>query len=149
MGTGAEGAARGPYTPSLDPEGLYNQQKGVVLEVLLEHGHTENHLSFSTCLDVGMLPTEASLVLVWGLNGPSLCSMETSLTEKLMLKSDLSLQYLLEHLEQATKQEQTLWRNTFLPPGGEDFYRNLTRDETHIPKITKHGQKKCNKSNRQ
>lgn len=40
-----------------------------------------------------------------------------------MLKSDLSLQYLLEHLEQATKQEQTLWRNTFLLPGGEDFYR--------------------------
>ena len=51
------------------------------------------------------------------------CAVWKPLIEKLMLKSDLSLQYLLEHLEQATKQEQTLWRNTFLLPGGEDFYR--------------------------
>ena len=51
------------------------------------------------------------------------CAIWKPLTEKLMLKSDLSLQYLLEHLAEATKQEQTLWRNTFLPPGGEDFYR--------------------------
>ena len=51
------------------------------------------------------------------------CAAWKPLTEKLMLKSDLSLQYLLEHLAEATKQEQTLWRNTFLHPGGEDFYR--------------------------
>lgn len=57
---GREELPEGAYTPSLDPWRPVQSAERWSWKSLLEHGHTENHLSFSTWVWTGMLPTEAS-----------------------------------------------------------------------------------------
>ena len=53
LGTGAEGAGSGTYIPSLNPWRPVQSVKRWSRKSLLEHGHTENHLSFSTWVWTG------------------------------------------------------------------------------------------------